>query len=54
VRRLAEDYRRFRQYRAALVKIHRRVLAAVDRLEKASLLPPPPSQKNKRQRRREA
>jgi len=54
VRRLAEDYRRFRQCRAALVKIHRRVLAAVDRLEKALLLPPPPSRKDKRPRRREA
>jgi hypothetical protein len=54
VRRLAEDYRRFRQCRAALVKIHRRVLTAVDRLEKALLLPPPPSQKGKRRRRREA
>lgn len=54
VRRPAEDYRRFRQCRAALVKIHRRVLAAVDRLEKALLLPPPPSRKGKRQRRREA
>ena len=54
LRRLAEDYRRFRQCRAALVKIHRRVLTAVDRLEKALLLPPPPSQKGKRRRRREA
>lgn len=54
LRRLAEDYRRFRQCRAALVKVHRRVLAAVDRLEKALLLPPPPSPNAKRQRRREA
>jgi hypothetical protein len=54
LRRLAEDYRRFRQCRAALVKVHRRVLAAVDRLEKALLLPPPPSRNAKRQRRREA
>jgi hypothetical protein len=54
VRRLAEDYRRFRQCRAALVKIHRRLLAAVDRLERALLLPPPPSPRGKRQRRREA
>ena len=34
-RRLAEDYRRFRQCRARLVKLHRQVLLAVDRLEKA-------------------
>ena len=54
LRRLAEDYRRFRRCRAALVKIHRRVLTAVDRLEKALLLPPPPSQKGQRPRRRKA
>jgi hypothetical protein len=50
-RRLAEDYRRFRQCRARLVKIHRQVLLAVDRLEKALLLPttkkPSPSQRRR-------
>ena len=49
-RRLAEDYRRFRQCRAGLVKLHRQVLLAVDRLEKALLLPPP--QKKSRSKRR--
>jgi hypothetical protein len=50
-RRLAEDYRRFRQGRASLVKIHCQVLRAVDRLEKA-LLWPSPKKKSKSQRRR--
>ena len=38
---LAEDYRRFRQARATLVKLHRRVLATLDQLEKTLRLPPP-------------
>ena len=50
-RRLAEDYRRFRQCRARLVKIHRQVLLAVDRLEKA-LLRPSPKKKSRSKRRR--
>lgn len=41
LRRLTENYRRFRQARAALVKLHRRLLAHIDRLEKALRLPPP-------------
>jgi hypothetical protein len=41
LRQLTENYRRFRQARAALVKLHRRVLAAIDRLEKGLRLPPP-------------
>ena len=40
-RHLAEDYRRFRQARAALVKLHRRIVAHIDRLETARELPPP-------------
>lgn len=52
LRRLAEDYRRFRQCRAGLVKIHRQLLLAVDRLEKALLLPPPPPKKKRRSKRR--
>ena len=36
-----ENYRRFRQARAALVKLHRRILAHIDRLEAALELPPP-------------
>lgn len=42
LRRLAENYRRFRQARAELVKLHRRILAHLDRLEKSLRLPPPP------------
>jgi hypothetical protein len=40
-RQLAENYRRLRHTRASLVKLHRRVLATIDRLEKALRLPPP-------------
>ena len=41
LRHLTENYRRFRQARAALVKLHRRILAALDGLERALRLPPP-------------
>jgi Family of unknown function (DUF6788) len=41
LQRLTENYRRFRQHRAKLVKLHRRVLLTIDRLEKALRLPPP-------------
>jgi hypothetical protein len=48
LRHLAENYRRFRQDRAALVKLHHQILAAIDRLERALLLPPPkPAAKRK-------
>jgi hypothetical protein len=40
-RQLAENYRRFRQARAALVKLHRRIVSYIDRLETALQLPPP-------------
>lgn len=40
-RQLTENYRRFRQARAALVKLQRRMLATLDRLEKSLRLPPP-------------
>ena len=40
-RQLTENYRRFRQARAALGKLQRRILLTIDRLEKALLLPPP-------------
>ena len=43
IRRLAENYRHLRQSRAALVKLHRRVLQAIDRLEQALRLPLPAS-----------
>ena len=41
IRRLTETYRRLRQSRASLVKLHREILAATDRLERALRLPPP-------------
>ena len=48
LRHFAENYRRFRQDRAALVKLHDRILAAIDRLERTLLLPPPkPAAKRK-------
>jgi len=40
-RQLTENYRRFRQARAALVKLQRRMLATIDQLEKSLRLPPP-------------
>ena len=43
IRRLTETYRRLRQSRASLVKLHREILAATDRLERALRLPPPAS-----------
>jgi len=46
----AENYRRFRQARAALVKLHQRILAHIDRLEKALLLPPPKPVSRRRRR----
>ena len=50
LRRLAENYRRFRQARADLVKLHRRMLAHLDRLEKALRLPPPQPAARRRKR----
>jgi hypothetical protein len=41
LRQLTENYRRFRQARATLVKLHQRMLAAIDQLEKTLRLPPP-------------
>jgi uncharacterized protein DUF6788 len=46
-RRLAEAYRHFRQARAQLVKLHRQILGAINRLQQA-LLVPPPSRKGKK------
>ena len=50
VRRLTENYRQFRQARAALVKLHRRVLTTVDRLEESLRLPPPRPVSKRRKR----
>ncbi len=41
LRQLTENYRRFRQARAALVKLQRRMLATIDQLEKTLRRPPP-------------
>lgn len=49
-RHLAENYRRFRQARAALVKLHQRIVAHVDRLETALELPPPKPASRRRKR----
>jgi len=49
-RRLSEDYRRFRQARARLVKIQAQVLLAIDRLEKALLRPSPKKQSRSKRR----
>jgi hypothetical protein len=50
LRQLTESYRRFRHARAALVKLHRRMLATIDRLEKALRLPPPKPAARRRKR----
>ncbi len=53
IRGLAENYRHFRQCRVTLAKLHRQILAAMDRLEQALRLPPPaPVSRNHGKRRR--
>ena len=48
LRLLAENHRRFRQDRAALVKLHRQILLVIDRIERALLQSPPkPAAKRK-------
>jgi hypothetical protein len=49
-RQLAENYRRFRQARAALGKLHQRIVAHLDRLEKTLQLPPPKPAARRRSR----
>jgi len=49
-RQLTENYRRFRQTRAALVKLHQRILTHLDRLETALQLPPPQPAARRRKR----
>ncbi len=47
LRGLTENYRRLRQGRANLVKLHQQILDAIDRLEQVLRLPPPsPSRRN--------
>ncbi len=41
VRRLSEQYRRLRQARADVVRLHQQMLLAIDQLELALRLPPP-------------
>ena len=50
LRQLTDHYRRFRQARAELVKLHRRMLSDIDRLEKTLRLPPPKPVRRKRNR----
>jgi len=48
-RQWTENYRRFRRARAALVKLHQKMLVRIDRLEKTLRLPPPqPSRRRER------
>ena len=49
-RQLTENYRRFRQARAALVKLHRQMVANIDHLERALRLPPPKPAQRRRNR----
>jgi len=49
-RQAAENYRRFRQARATLVKLHQRIVAHIDRLEAALELPPPQPAARRRKR----
>jgi hypothetical protein len=49
-RQLTENYRRFRQARAALVKLHQRLVAHIDRLETVLELPPPQPASRRRKR----
>ena len=50
LQQLTENYRLFRQARAALVKLQRRMLATIDRLEKTLRLPPPKPAAKRRKR----
>jgi len=43
IRRLSEQYRRLRQARADVVRLHQQMLHAIDQLEQALRLPPPPA-----------
>jgi hypothetical protein len=45
-----ENYRRFRQARATLVKLQRRLLATLDQLERTLRRPPPPPAARRRRR----
>lgn len=49
-RQWTENYRRFRQARASLVKLHQKILVRIDRLEKTLRLPPPQPASRRRKR----
>lgn len=49
-RQATENYRRFRQARASLVKLHRRLLATLDQLDKTLRQPPPQPASRRRKR----
>lgn len=49
-RQWTENYRRFRQARAALGKLHQRIVAHIDRLERSLQLPPPKPASRRRKR----
>ncbi|MGH9603218.1 MAG: DUF6788 family protein, partial [Terriglobales bacterium] len=50
LRQWTENYRRFRQARAALVKLHGRMVAHIDRLEKTLRRPPPKPARRRRKK----
>jgi hypothetical protein len=49
-RQWTDNYRSFRQARAALVKLHQQIVAHIDRLETALQLPPPQPAARRRKR----
>lgn len=49
-RQWADNYRRFRQARATLGKLHQRIVTHIDRLERALQLPPPKPASRRRNR----
>jgi len=49
-RQWTENYRRFRRARAALVKLHQRIVTHIDRLETVLQLPPPKPASRRRKR----
>jgi hypothetical protein len=51
-RQWTENYRRFRQARATLVKLQQRMLSTIDQLEKTLRLPPPPPTTRRRKPKR--
>lgn len=50
VREWAEQYRRLRQARVAVSRLHQQILRAIDRLEQALRLPPPAPTRRKPRR----